>query len=233
MDYDVYRWCHGRHIEVDTLNVLFEEAFRESPPHVLSTVTWYISLNVIRFTQNELTFIGELLVVLLHHALGKIISLQYQITHCDDEFSDLRVVLSPFVIFNAVWCVCILLSAVFSSLSGFLGLFVPLNVCAAMLCNALRMRFNSWCLWARLLLFPLLWCCCYLYRTSALINTVTAHFPESNYYIVMMTSFIPRWVVYKLASLKDRNSEPYLKLFLLYKCRNKWCKNHCVSSDNV
>ncbi len=30
-----------------------------------------------------------------------------------------------------------------------------------------------------------------------------------NYYIVL-TSFIPRQVVYKLASLKDRNSEPYL-----------------------
>lgn len=55
----------------------------------------------LKFTQNELIFIGELLVVLLR-ALGKIISLQYQITHCDDEFIDLRVILSPFVIFNAV-----------------------------------------------------------------------------------------------------------------------------------
>ncbi len=50
------------------------------------------------------------------------------------------------------------------------------------------------------------------YCTSALINTVTAYcarFPEMNYYIVL-TSFIPRQVVYKRASLKDRNSEPYL-----------------------
>lgn len=67
--------------------------------HMLSSVTPVYRL---KFTRNKLIFIGELLVVLLRHAVGKIISLQYQITHCDDEFSDLRVILSPFVIFNAV-----------------------------------------------------------------------------------------------------------------------------------
>lgn len=66
---------------------------------MLSSVTPVYRL---KFTRNKLIFIGELLVVLLRHAVGKIISLQYQITHCDDEFSDLRVILSPFVIFNAV-----------------------------------------------------------------------------------------------------------------------------------
>lgn len=100
---DMYRWCHGRP-QVDTLNVLFGWAFWESPPHVTTRQAQWpdISLLMIKFTWNKLIFIGELLVVLLHHALGKIISLQYEITHCDDEFSDLWVIHSLFLIFIAV-----------------------------------------------------------------------------------------------------------------------------------